>query len=89
MILAFVLSTILDVHSTCLSLHVGNKEAFLPFKTCTSIVVSQGLGTAGVISLDKFILNKHKKLERVIFISAIIVRSTAAVHNYRLYAKTF
>ena len=80
---SFVLSIVLDVHSSCLSIEKGNKEILLPFKTCRSIVVGESIIASSVILYDKWILKDHKRLEKIIYFSAIIVHTSAAIYNYR------
>lgn len=83
MILGFILSVILDVHSSCINLNNGYREVLLPFKTCKSQIIYSSISTPSVILYNKKI-KKHKKLVKFIYIAGIVMHTSAAIHNYRI-----
>jgi len=82
MILAYIFSTLLDVHSSCMSISRGSHEVLLPFRTCKSISLSQIVIVPSVTLYDFKYLSSHKKLRKIILISAIASHSIAAIKNY-------
>lgn len=87
MILAYILSVILDVHSTCLSLNNGGREILLPFKTCKNIILFEAAVIPSYIIWHNKFEKKHPKLTKGIIIAAIISHSSAAIYNYRRFSK--
>lgn len=84
MILAYILSLTLDIHSSCLSIKSGNKEVFSPFKTCSSLVIVNSISIPLIYKWENKFKSKHPKLVRSILICGIILHSSAAIYNYKL-----